>query len=815
MSFLFAGYLAKTQDFRPPAYPLITTDPYFSVWSFTDQLNGSATVHWTGKENSLQGIVRVDGKAYYFLGQPIAQYRQLVDLSEKDNSSWKYTFSAPEANWASPGFDASGWKSANGAFSDRKDGENKWTTHDIWLRRTFQLKSTDLNKLFLRVQHDDGATVYINGVLACKAGGANGEPELEEITEEALSSLTVGENTLAIHCENTGGLAYIDAGLVEKLEPKVHLPKAGQTDVKVTATQTFYTFKAGGVALKVTFTSPLLPDDLDLLSRPANYITFQARAADGRPHEVQLYFSAAGNMAVNTTDQKVTWQRGKTKNLTLMRVGTAAQHVLGRKGDDVRIDWGYLYLGVPDQKAATTAIAASSAAVNAFVKTGTLSLTDDERQPRPAGERPVTLSAAYELGEVKDKPVSRHVILAYDQRYSIEYFHRKLQAWWKRDGMTTREMLGTAEKEYSDVLKRCDRFDEKLRQQTLKAGGEKYAKICELAYRQSVAAHKLVEGPKGHPLFFSKENFSNGSIGTVDITYPSSPLYLLYNPELLKGMMIPILYYTESGQYDHPYAAHDVGTFPIANGQTYGEPMPVEESGNMLVLAAAVTRAEGNAAFAQAHWGALSKWAHYLKGNGLDPANQLCTDDFAGHLAHNANLSVKAIMGLASYGYLAGELGMKDTADAYLELARAYARQWMKMDADGDHYSLTFDKKGSWSQKYNLIWDKVLQFHIFPETVADKELKYYLTKQNEYGLPLDSRETYTKADWILWTATLADDARTFHALMDPVYKYISETPTRVPLSDWYQTTDATQVGFQARSVVGAFFIKALDEKWNK
>lgn len=102
-------------------------------------------------------------------------------------------------------------------------------------------------------------------------------------------------------------------------------------------------------------------------------------------------------------------------------------------------------------------------------------------------------------------------------------------------------------------------------------------------------------------------------------------------------MMIPILYYSQSGKYPHPFAAHDVGTFPIANGMTYGEPMPIEESGNMLILAAAIAKAEGNASFAKEYWDVFSLWANYLRENGLDPANQLRTDNFAGHLVDSGS----------------------------------------------------------------------------------------------------------------------------------------------------------------------------------
>ena len=226
---------------------------------------------------------------------------------------------------------------------------------------------------------------------------------------------------------------------------------------------------------------------------------------------------------------------------------------------------------------------------------------------------------------------------------------------------------------------------------------------------------------------------------------------------------------------------------------------------------------EGNADFAGLYWKKLEQWAAYLKEKGFDPENQLCTDDFAGHLAHNVNLSAKAICGLGSFAKLCEMRGDTARAGEYSKLAHEFVERWIQEANDGDHFRLAFDKPNTWSQKYNLVWDRILGLNLFPASVAEKEMAFYLKKQNQYGLPLDNRETYTKLDWITWTATLTQKRDDFEVLVAPIFAYLNATPDRTPMTDWYQTKTARRVGFDARPVVGGVYLQMLynQEIWHK
>ncbi len=667
------AHSSMSQVSKAPAYPLITHNPYFSIWSFTDKLNESTTKHWTGSNQSIIGLIKVDNQVYKFLGK---------DASASENDK---------------------------------------------------------------------------------------------------------------------------------------MMQAKQLSVNMSATQTTYQFDCGAVSLNVTFTSPLIITDINILSRPVSYISMKTKSKDGKKHIVQIYLGASSAIASNKGSEEMVATGYTTPNLNVLKIGTIEQPILQKSGDDLRIDWGYAYIAA-NKNHSKQSVQSINDASQDFIsnKSGmNESKVITSKSSTTQGSN-LSINTIFNPDTARDTETDHVLLVAYDEIKAIQYFKESLDPWWKLDpAMNMDKMLQLANTQYTNVIAKCNRFNKQIYNDALAAGGDNYAKLCITAYRQAVAAHNLVKSKQnGELLFLSKENFSNGSINTVDVTYPSAPLFLNYNPSLMKGMLNGIFYFSEkSGLYKQPYAAHDLGTYPLANGQTYPEGMPVEESGNMIILAGAIVKSEGNASYAAAHWATLTQWVQFLEKEGLDPVNQLCTDDFAGHLARNANLAIKAIVGIRSYAMMAEMLGKKEIANKYTQIATEMAAKWQDLANAGDHYALTYNDKNTWSQKYNMVWDKLFGFHLFPQKVYDAEVAYYLTKQNEFGLPLDSRKTYTKSDWITWTATLSSNQADFDKLINPVYKFATNTPTKVPLSDWHETLNGKQIGFQARSVVGGYFIKVLHDKW--
>lgn len=802
---LFSTCQIQAQNRIAPAYPLITHNPNFSIWSNTDELNNSTTMHWTGADHSLLGLISVDGKVYRFLGKEETSYQTVLAAADETPYNVSYTETQPDGNWTAQSYKTTTWKSGQAPFGDDdKNVKTLWKSDNIWVRRKFTIKNTaSINDLLLKINHDDNIEVFLNGNKIYETTGWTNNFKYLPVNKSLLKT---GENTIAIHLANTAGGRYLDFGLVDKQkESSGETQLAKQTKVDITATQTSYEFTAGNIDLQLKFTSPLVLNDLKLLSRPVSYITYAVKANDGKQHAVKVFLGASSDIAVYQPSQPVTASRYDAGNLSVLKAGTVEQPVLQKGADDMRIDWGYFYVATQKNAGTIQYITKGTDAVAAFKKGITTSSASQGKS--------LSLNTVIPFGTIGSTQVERFVELGYDEIYSIQYFNTNLRPWWNASGSETIEgQLISANNDYNTVMQKCSDLDKEIYATALKSGGTAYAHICVLAYRQSIAAHTLVKSPDGEILWLSKENNSGGFINTVDVTYPSAPLYLLYNPELMQGMLTGIFYFSETGKYPHPWAAHDLGTYPKANGQTYGEPMPVEESGNMIILCAAITKAQGNTDYAKKHWQTLTTWVDYLTKEGLDPKTQLCTDDFAGHLARNANLSVKAIVAIGCYAQMAEQLGQPDTAKKYRAIAESMVPKWIEMADAGDHYALTFDNKNTWSQKYNLVWDKVLDLNLFPQKVYDTETKYYLTKNNKFGIPLDSRKSYTKNDWIAWTATFAPEKEQFDALIKPLYIHALETPSRVPLNDFYDSETGIRENFKGRSVVGGFYMKVLADK---
>jgi hypothetical protein len=281
-------------------------------------------------------------------------------------------------------------------------------------------------------------------------------------------------------------------------------------------------------------------------------------------------------------------------------------------------------------------------------------------------------------------------------------------------------------------------------------------------------------------------------------------------------MMVPVLEYGGMQRWQHKFAPHDLGQYPLANGQFFGsgekpggDQMPVEESGNMLILAAAIAKTDGDAKFAQKYWATLTKWAEYVKDNGFHPEDQFSADDPSSKSSAGANLSLKSIIALGAYADLARRLNDAKAYDTYLSLAQEGARRWDSMARDGDHYMMSFNKPGTWSIKYNLVWDRLLDLRLFPEDVVQREIAFYRTRLLKYGLPLDGRENQSaRIDATLTMAALANQSD-FEALIDPVFLYLNDTPDRAPMSGTYSPQDAKKKEGHASSAVGAVYTRML------
>lgn len=616
-----------------------------------------------------------------------------------------------------------------------------------------------------------------------------------------------------------------------------------QVSLQVTPTQSRYEMLAGGVVLSLDFLSPVEPNDLRRLSIPFGYIFAQAQSADGKSHAVSLYFDISGELASGDLKTPITWDRQRVPRrdvpLVAFTISPSNPRLLGETNDYP--SWGQVVWAAdpgpnglgpnafpdtgrdmlirdnappnPTPSSFTMESGPDSEVRPAAAAHGTLDNSMDLNKPRAINDYWPVFAYNFDLGKVgpaPDRPVV--LVLGHVRDPAVSYLGRAVPPLWKSYWPNWQAMLAFAFDDASAARERADRLDHQITLDATRAGGPKYAALCALALRQAFGATEMV-GTNENPWMFMKEISSDGNISTVDVLYPAFPVFLYANPRLLRLQLDPLLEYAETGGWPKPFAEHDIGAaYPNASGHNNGkeEDMPVEESANMLIMVAAYMRYAPHAQaadYARLHYNILKRWADYEVQNGLDPALQNQTDDFTGFIKSSANLALKGILGVGAMGQIANYAGNTEDAAHYSGAARDMIAKWTQLaqSKTGEHLVLAYGQDDTWSLKYNAFPDKVLGLNLIPQSVLQEEAKYYTTRMNEFGAPLDNRHTYTKADWELWTAASTDDPKLRQAIVDAIYKFADTSNFRGAFTDWYDTVSGQQVGFVARPVIGGMY----------
>lgn len=598
--------------------------------------------------------------------------------------------------------------------------------------------------------------------------------------------------------------------------------KAEQTFLNVTAFSTDYQFKAGGAIINLRFISPLPLEDLDLLSMPVCYMQYEIFGVEQA--EISLFLNRDNTYNDTNPDKRVRGGVIPFEGFESAFFGLKRQLPFSNNDDCIGADWGYFYLS------GERAYFLDQTDLIAYLVGGFLqsSCQTEERY----------------IGAINTQRAGVFAV-AYDERMAIDYFGAYKPGWYL-SSHTIIDALNEGIKNREKIFEKLNQFDFDLKRKAAPYG-EGYYSVLTASLRQCVSGHKLVKGENGEVLFLSKENGSNGCIATVDVSYPSMPLFLLYNTELVKGMLRPIFTFARMPVWKYDFAPHDVGTYPVCCGQVYGLntakthyhsdfvkrdflethfplyvlpkefdaydldlQMPVEECANVIIMLCACFKKDGDIRFFVENKDLCEKWVAYLVRCGLKPENQLCTDDFAGHLANNINLAIKATVGIAAYAELIKAEGDVFAFGQYRAIAEKYAKEIENFGRQYTHLPLTWDTaEDTFSLKYNFAFDKILQLHLFSQDILEKEVDCYLARMNTYGVPLDSRKEYTKSDWLLWCARLTNDEKKSTLFVDRLYNFLKTSPDRVPFSDWFESGSGEYHAFRARTTQGGCFILLL------
>ncbi|KAI0842595.1 glutaminase A [Hypoxylon sp. FL0890] len=589
-----------------------------------------------------------------------------------------------------------------------------------------------------------------------------------------------------------------------------------QTDFSYTSTRSTFVMSVGGkVEMNITFLSPVTPSDLRRQSLVFSYLEVGVHSLDGANHDVQLYADVSAEWASGDLNAIVQWDYNSADGVAYHQFERQSQQPLSETNQ--LPNWGTWFWSTKDVDNLSWQSGEDTVVRGAFINNGVLPNTKDTNFRAVQDNWPV-FGFANDLGSVGSASVSTLYSIGITQDAAIELLGEgsnltTYPSLWTDYFGSDVEAMTFFYNDYDEASRLATDLDNKVASDSLAAAGQNYLTLTSLSVRQTFGALQFT-GTDSDPLVFLKEISSNSDIQTVDVIFPAMPLILYTNPAILNYLLKPLFLNQENGHYPNTNAIHDLGTFPIAKGYPDGsdEPMPLEECGNMIIMVLAYAQRTNDNDYLHQHYPILKQWAGYLVDEALIPADQISTDDFAGSLANQTNLGLKGIIGLRAMSEIAERTGNTNDTSYYGNTATSYISQWqgfgLNTAANPPHATLSYGDEDSHGLLYNLYSNSLLNFGDFvPSSVYDMQSNFYPTVALEYGVPLDTRHTYTKTDWMMWCAAIAskDTQDTFIRL---IAGWINSTPTNRPLTDLYdaQTGDyPSGLQFTARPVVGGHF----------
>lgn len=600
--------------------------------------------------------------------------------------------------------------------------------------------------------------------------------------------------------------------------------KAVQKSAEFTATRSRFVLTAGPVDVTAIFLSPVEPTDLLRQSYPFSYLTVYVNSNDGNAHNVQVYTDISAEWVSGDRSLTAVWNTTASSTVVSHQISLQSQSLFTENRD--QIQYGSAYYGITFHSGVTYATGQDTVVRAKFIQTGQLDNSRDTNFRAINNNWPVfalakdwgsvvesgSNPAVFVVGHARD-PVIKYVLANGQFENRRPYWASKFSS----AQAVLEQMLTSAEYDHSTAA--ADAFDNKINSDANAISAD-YAHIVAISARQVFGGIEITLPPSldtSDVKVFLKEISSDGNVNTVDVIFPAWPALLYTNPELGRYLLEPLFKFMQTGQYPHQFSCHDLGaSYPNAIAHLGGddENMPVEESGNMIIMALSYAQKTGKTDQLSANYNLLTQWSQFLINDSLIPANQISTDDFAGPLANQTNLAIKGTIAIQAMSTIATLLGKTADATKYAQIAASYAPQIVNFakSSTGAHLTLSYGASDTWGLTYNLYAQKLLKLSVFPDSLFQSQTAWYSSHFNQYGIILDTRHTYTKSDWETWTAAIVTDTGVRDNIIRHLVAWQTDGIPNQPFSDFYDTTngDAVRNGvgdeaFRNRPVVGGHF----------